>query len=192
MNLAVALVLAFPSPWPPQFESKDLTNQTLQRAYASHPPLRAYVRAVLAKRSPSWDSVDALVDEYVAATRRVLFVQDVASINLEEDLRYQVGLRDREVERLRLDPKANPREWKNTDGWPITHQITRLGEQLAELKDARAKSDPSGGVNKTATAVAAQVMARVHARERGAGRPPQRGRVGARQRRAMSRVDAFA
>ena len=151
MNFAAALVLALPSTWPPQFESKDLTNQTLQRAYTSHPPLRAYVRAVIAHgRSPSWDSVDALIDEYVAATRRGLFVQDLVSINLEEDLRYKVGLRDREVERLRLDPKASPREWENTDGWPITDEIHNLKNQLAELKDARAKEDPSGGVNKTA------------------------------------------
>ena len=141
MNFAVALVLALPSPWPPQFQSKHLTNQTLQRAYVSHPPLRDWVHAVLARRSPSWDSVDALVDEYVAETRRGTFVQNVASIQLEEELRYRVGMRDEAVERQGLDPKADPRH-KNWD----TDEIIRLTERLKyyERYPPREEKDPWG------------------------------------------------
>tara|TARA_B100000768_G_scaffold167547_1_gene171734 strand:- start:736 stop:1170 length:435 start_codon:yes stop_codon:yes gene_type:complete len=140
MNLAVALVLALPSPWPPRFESKHLTNQTLQRAYASHPPLRAWVRAVLAHRRPTWDSVDSLLDEYVTITRHALFVQDVDSIQLEEDLRYKVDRRDKEVARQGLDPKADPRH-KNWD----TDEIIRDRMTLKAYEDLRAATDRSGG-----------------------------------------------
>ena len=144
MILASALMMALPSPWPPQFESKHITNQTLQRAYASHPPLRAYVRAILTQGSPRWDSVDALVYEYVAATRRVLFVQDLLSFKLEEDLRHKVGLRERELKRLStVAPLSRPlREWMNTDDWPITNEIQNLKNELAKLKDARTNLDP--------------------------------------------------
>jgi hypothetical protein len=83
---------------------------------------------MLAHRHPSWDSVDSLLDEYVKKTRRGLFVQDVASIQLEEDLRYKVDLRDKVVARQGLDPKADPRRhnW-NTD------EIIRVTEQLINV-----------------------------------------------------------
>ena len=121
--------IGMPTPWPPRFDSLDLTNRTMQRVYASHPPLRAWVRAVLAKGRPTWKSVDDLLDQYVSATRSGLFVQDVWTINLEEDLR-----------------KQDPTDGGRRSGWGMQE----LKYELESLKKSRMQTDPSGGVNMTA------------------------------------------
>ena len=150
MLLFAVLVLSRTAyPWLGQFDSQHLTNQTLQSAFASHPPLRAWVHAVInARSSVDWHSVDDLIKDYMSSTTRALLIHDVIAIDTEYMLRQDLERKDKEV--LRLNPGKDP----NGRNWD-TERITQLKEKMSTLKTARVKMDPSGGLNYSRAGIAA-------------------------------------
>ena len=145
---AVLVFSRSPQPWSPKFESQHLTNQTIQSAFASHPPLRAWVHAVIHTRTADWHSVDDLLNDYVSSTTRALFLHDVVAIDTEYALRQALERKDKEVLRLNPGKDPNGRNW-DTEG------ITQLKEKMSALKIARVKVDPSGGLNYSRAGIAA-------------------------------------
>ena len=117
--------------WPPRFDGQDVTNSTLQRAFASHPPLKAWMHKVLSvqRSTPKWASVDDMLAEYVRLTTRALFLNDVLAIDMDDQLRSHLH--------------------DDSDLWwdPAGRDATR--KSLQELKANRIEMDPSGGMNVT-------------------------------------------
>ena len=151
---AILMLSRIPQQWTPEFDSQHLTNQTLQRAFASHPPLRRWVHQVINARSPDWRSIDDLLIDYMSSTTRALFVQDVVAIDTEHQLRQDLESKRKEVLRLNLKHDPSGRDWD-------TDRILALKKNIALLKSNRVAMDPSGGVNhsRAATAAVAAVAA---------------------------------
>lgn len=68
-------------PWPPL----DVTNSTLQKAFASDPPLKDWLHDRLHHARPiTWSSVDDLLIDYVQWMKHALFMNDIVTIDAED------------------------------------------------------------------------------------------------------------
>ena len=119
------LLAAFPDPWPPRFDSRDVTNSTLQKAFATHPPLKDWLRRVIngGRQEVTWASVDDLLIDYVQSTRRALFINDIVTIDAEDQL----------LNARSNDDVDDDFEYKND-----------LKQRVHRHKEARARMDPNG------------------------------------------------
>ena len=142
MLLMIAVLAAWPTPWPPLFHSLALTNKSLQSTFEAHPPLKDWLHLVLEGTggAPKWANLDEMVTEYMTNTKRALFLNDLATIHYEEKLRK--GLYARELEVLRLKLGNDP----DLHGWE-TQKIKEAKKQLSTLKASRSAMDPSGGTD---------------------------------------------
>ena len=120
----ILVLTSWPDPWPPLFDDQKLVNSTLQRAFGQHPPLKAWVHAMMSSgKTPNWGSVDDLLSEYVKLTTRALFLSDVLTIDVQDQFlhgRYESG-----------------------------PDLDSARSTLRTLKQSRARLDPSGGVNES-------------------------------------------
>ena len=98
------LLVAFPGPWPPSFDSRNVTNSTLQKAFASHPQLKSWLHHVIhGGRDGNWASVDDLLIDYVQRMKHAVFINDIVTIDAEDQGDLKLAKAIKEIN-ARFDP----------------------------------------------------------------------------------------